>query len=634
MTSVKTNHGPQTYQNPVFAHSFPDPFVLKHGNSYFAYCTGHWTDGKVFGVLHSNDLINWTPVGGAMEPVNDPAPFYWAPEITYENGLYYLYYSMGNEALMHLRVATSDRPDGGFVDTGRRLTDVDFAIDAHVFRDDDGQDYMFYAVDFLDHSHIGTGIVVDRMTDRFTLEGSPRTVVRAKYDWQVYDPARKEKGGVRWHTVEGPFVFKRKGKYYVMFSGGNWQNPTYGVSFAATDSLDRSGEWDQFCDGSEVLPILRTYPGQLAGPGHNSVIRGLNNRELYCVYHYWFDGQRVLALNRLDIAGGRLMIESSPYLPKSLPYFPQTAAIAGDASVRKTIREISLRSSSFLFEVNFHINGPLTAGKFGIKLTDGMQTIGEIEFETNIETVSAKLLGKGPENAELPFPGLWPEAQNLLRLEVDGQWCEIQVNSRRRFVGTPFLSRPRTISFYSDGVDVAWSGLAITEGFDNDLDPGRGRRLDESEWTISPAGTITMTDGGFTLTSETHSESLLEKEVPWTNFEFAATVRSAAPLDDGSFYGFILKSGRRTPIKLEIADELFGFVLADRSHSLKFDLPAGFRPEVYHQFKFEKKDDVLSVFLDLADIGFAAVPVDCNSVGIICSNLTAAVDMVRLTAID
>ena len=125
-----------------------------------------------------------------MEPLSTGEPFYWAPEVTYSNGLFYLYYSVGNETIMHLRVATSGRPDGGFVDSGRELTQEDFAIDAHVFVDDDGSRYMFYAADFLDHSHIGTGVVVDRMLDWYTLEGRPRPVMRAQYDWQVYDPHR------------------------------------------------------------------------------------------------------------------------------------------------------------------------------------------------------------------------------------------------------------------------------------------------------------------------------------------------------------------------------------------------------------------------------------------------------------
>ena len=79
-----------------------------------------------------------------------------------------------------------------------------------------------------------------------------------------------------------------------MFSGGNWQNKTYGVSFAVTDDIDRDEEWTQYSDGDKILPILRTIPEKVIGPGHNSVVRGPNNRELYCVYHRWTDAGRVL----------------------------------------------------------------------------------------------------------------------------------------------------------------------------------------------------------------------------------------------------------------------------------------------------------------------------------------------------
>src|SRR5215213_99680 len=224
----------ETYLNPVYPHSFPDPFVLKFRGEYYAYCTDFSRDGKVFGVLHSRDLVNWQEIGGAMQPLKNDSPFYWAPEVTYHNGKFYLYYSVGNEALMELRVATSDRPDGGFVDSGHRLTNEDFAIDAHVFEDTDGARYLFYATDFLEHTHIGTGTVVDRMVDWTRLEGNSRPVTRAKHDWQVYDPNRAEKVGVRWHTVEGPAVIKYRGRYFQMYSGGNWQNTSYGVSFAVT----------------------------------------------------------------------------------------------------------------------------------------------------------------------------------------------------------------------------------------------------------------------------------------------------------------------------------------------------------------------------------------------------------------
>ena len=256
-----------------------------------------------------------------MDPLPGDATCYWAPEVIYDNGQFLLYYSAGNEERMRIRVAVADHPAGPFLDSGRTLTTEDFAIDAHVFEDDDGTRYLFYATDFLTHSHIGTGTVVDRMLDPFTLEGRPRAVTRPRFDWQVYDPNRIEKGGVRWHTVEGPFVLKHKGLYYQMFSGGNWKNVTYGVSYAVSDSLLKGDEWLQACDGERVLPILRTLPGSVIGPGHNSVVRGPDNRQLFCVYHRWADGgtSRVLSVDRLDWAGERMLVLGPSTTTQPLP---------------------------------------------------------------------------------------------------------------------------------------------------------------------------------------------------------------------------------------------------------------------------------------------------------------------------
>src|SRR5690349_19807657 len=86
---------PGTFQNPVYNHSFPDPFVLKYEGVYYAFCTGFGPDGKVFPIPRSPDLVNWTPRGSAMEPLASAPPYYWAPEVTAAGGKFYLYYSVG-----------------------------------------------------------------------------------------------------------------------------------------------------------------------------------------------------------------------------------------------------------------------------------------------------------------------------------------------------------------------------------------------------------------------------------------------------------------------------------------------------------------------------------------------------------
>jgi beta-xylosidase len=304
------------YKNPVYPHEFADPFVLKTDGEYWGYSTGLQPDGGAFGVFHSPDLVHWERVGSAIQPLPGGHPCYWAPEVV-ESGEwrtesrlpgYLMYYSVGNEETMAIRVAGSDKPQGPFEDLGVTLTKEPFAIDPHVFVDDDGSGYLFYATDFLTHTHIGTGTVVDRMIDPLHLEGKPEPVTRARYEWQVYDPKRESKGGVKWHTVEGPFVLKHNGKYYQMFSGGNWQNLTYGVSYAVSDTIKPGHEWKQHADGAQVLPILRTLPGKVIGPGHNSVVVGPDDKTLYCVYHSWHDGKRVLCIDRLKFVGDELIV--------------------------------------------------------------------------------------------------------------------------------------------------------------------------------------------------------------------------------------------------------------------------------------------------------------------------------------
>ena len=116
-----------------------------------------------------------------------------------------------------------------------------FAIDASPFQDDDGKWYLFYARDFLDASNgarVGTGVVADRLIDMTRLAGEERVVVRARHDWQRFMSNRIMYGGVYdWHTIEGPCVLKRNGRYYCLFSAGRWENDTYGVDFAVADHV-------------------------------------------------------------------------------------------------------------------------------------------------------------------------------------------------------------------------------------------------------------------------------------------------------------------------------------------------------------------------------------------------------------
>jgi beta-xylosidase len=77
--------------------------------------------------------------------------------------------------------------------------------------------------------------------------------------------------------VEGPFVFKRNGKYYFMWSEGGWTGPNYSVAYAIADS--------PLGPFKRIGKILQQDPAIATGAGHHSVIRNSKTGQYYIIYH-------------------------------------------------------------------------------------------------------------------------------------------------------------------------------------------------------------------------------------------------------------------------------------------------------------------------------------------------------------
>ena len=312
----------KTYVNPVYKEYMADPFVLRHHNRYYAYGTTRpMPEGKQFRVLESTDLVAWKLHGGALVPTE--ALEYWAPEVVYQDQLFYMYYSAGglNGQGHQLRVATSGTPIGPFQDTGRVLTPNEpFAIDAHPFRDSNGDWYLFYSRDFLaldGEYRVGTGIVVDRMLDMITLAGEPSLVVRPYADWQLYEAHRPMYGAIYdWHTVEGAAMRVHDGRYYCFYSGGAWPRANYGVAYVVADH-----PLGPYRRPQDDRPILRSLPGQVIGPGHNSFTEAPNGRE-YIVYHGWDPAMtaRLMRIDRLEWDGPHPVVVGPTTTPQPLEF--------------------------------------------------------------------------------------------------------------------------------------------------------------------------------------------------------------------------------------------------------------------------------------------------------------------------
>lgn len=220
-----------------------------------------------FDAFSSPDLVNWTKHNEVLHIRDVKWADYalWAPAIVKKGKKYYLYFGandiQNNERLGGIGVAVSDKPEGPFKDAlGKPLIDkiINGAqpIDQYVFLDDDGQYYMYYG---------GWGHCnVVKLNDNLTSIG--------KFDdGETYKEVTPE------DYVEGPFMLKRDGKYYFMWSEGGWTGPNYRVAYAIADSP--LGPFER------IGTILQQDPEIATGAGHHSVIQIPGTDDYYIVYH-------------------------------------------------------------------------------------------------------------------------------------------------------------------------------------------------------------------------------------------------------------------------------------------------------------------------------------------------------------
>jgi GH43 family beta-xylosidase len=634
------------YTNPVYDQNFPDPFVLKYCGVYWAYCTGAWADGRWFGILRSTDLARWEEVGGAVEPIASHGDCRWAPEVSYDNGRFYLYYSLGDEATMQLRVAVAEHPAGPFIDSGRVLSEEPFAIDAHVFVDEDGTRHLFYATDYLQHSHIGTGTARRLLADPLTPTGPAIAVTRARYDWQVYDPQRVEKGGVRWHTVEGPFVFKHKGQYYQMFSGGNWQNPSYGVSYALSPTIDSPHEWRQVADGEEVLPLLRTIPGLVIGPGHNSAVRGPDNRELFCVYHRWSADltARVMAIDPLDWVGERMLVLGPSTSPQPLPE-PTVSDVFASAEPGQpgpwwncsggnwTIHNGEAIQGGEGIAQASHAHGALNylaeislraldahAGSYGIALGDSVRFLIEPGLQ---RAVGMLRQGDTWQETRIALPGNFiAEAYHLLRVERNGQRLSVRLDeATAHWSAIVADSESLPFSLYTNNGRAAFAGFALTEGWEDWFSSA-------GDWGWQGSSNWQVADGAFV--TQGNGEPIFKGPLP-AAYRLAINARLLDGGGNWSFYPAAQASSSGPQVAVEQSATGAKLRIYNDEQIEEFALPEGFAPNTFQQLRATIANGILHLSWEGLELGAVHIAPGGTLLGLAASG-PAAFDLVRVTA--
>ena len=333
-----------TYTNPIGGISgIGDPFVLKVNGAYYMYCTSAPNIG--FKVWQSDNLVDWKERGLAFTndfPGNGwGTGDFWAPEvIAYDSSFYMTYSARASDGKLKICLAKSASPLGPFVNIKTPLLDDALVcIDGNFLIDDRGTPYLYYAKDcsenVINGKHVSQ-IYVQQMTPHtFEPVGDPVLCIQPSQSWEHPEG--------EWQWNEGPFVLKKNGLFYMMYSANFFASPDYAIGYAAASSP--MGPWTKF-PGNPVLKKKLSIG--VSGPGHNSVTTSPDDSELFVVYHTHTDpgnpsGDRQPNIDRVYFSNDSLIIIGPTRSPQPAPSFDRTSIID---SKKKTI-------DSFILHQNF-----------------------------------------------------------------------------------------------------------------------------------------------------------------------------------------------------------------------------------------------------------------------------------------
>ena len=301
-----------------------DPVIIRQDSSYYVFCTGQGIN-----VFSSTDRKHWKK----EKPVFSSAPAWavntitgfkghiWAPDISYHNGQYYLYYSVSafGKNTSCIGVATNKTLDASskdfkWTDHGKVIQSVPGrdmwnAIDPNLIVDENKTPWLAFG-------SFWNGIKMVKLNDNLTAVAQPETwytVASRKRDVILPDSVAGDA------AIEAPFIYKHENYYYLFVSFDyccRGEKSTYKMMVGRSESVagpyvDRDGVPMNLGGGSVVLEGNKNWHGV----GHNAVaaFNGID----YLVYH---------AYDANDNGRSKLQIEKIVWL-NGWPYVGRRPAL-------------------------------------------------------------------------------------------------------------------------------------------------------------------------------------------------------------------------------------------------------------------------------------------------------------------
>lgn len=274
-----------------------DVTVIEEAGKYYMYCTGG-------GAWVSDDLLNWDFHAVAGVPV--------APDVVKYNGKFYLTGNSDN-------VFVADNPLGPFKDLGtfKNTGPVELGwnggFDTKIFIDDDNQPYLYWPGRGISGIY-GVRLDPNDLT-RFAETPTHLFGFNPMHAWERYGEMN-EYPTVAW--IEGPWIIKRNGVYYLEYSASGTQWKTYAEGYyTATSPL---GPYSYAPNN----PLLRKTEGLVTGTAHGSIVKGPDGDwwQFYTIVLSNPPGGRRIGMDRVRFDSDGLMSVDITDTPQRAPLAP------------------------------------------------------------------------------------------------------------------------------------------------------------------------------------------------------------------------------------------------------------------------------------------------------------------------
>ncbi|GAB3334714.1 arabinan endo-1,5-alpha-L-arabinosidase [Larkinella ripae] len=286
---IGTENRAQPAPAPIPVH---DPVMIRQDSTYYAFATG-----RGIAIWSSNDRVNWK----REKPVFEQAPDWavkavptfknhiWAPDISFHNGRYYLFYSVSafgkNTSCIGLatnKTLHPNDPNYRWTDHGLIVQSVPGrdnwnAIDPNLLVDETGKPWLAFG-SFWD------GIKLVRLRDDLS------ALADAPPEWHTLASRQRSAGAngpANDGAIEAPFLFRKGGFYYLFVSFDlccKGPKSTYKVMVGRSEKitgpyLDQDGKKMVFGGGTLVVEGNASWHGV----GHNAV--GTFDGTDYLIFH-------------------------------------------------------------------------------------------------------------------------------------------------------------------------------------------------------------------------------------------------------------------------------------------------------------------------------------------------------------